>query len=116
MIYLDQNSATKFFLCIRLFNILRIIIIFPTLQKTFNSYIRAALSVYKVYLSFFGLMLFYSVFGLYLFYGLEENRCRASETPPPGQTIWEPLLVEFPSYCGDWQCDIGFLFIEIFFP
>ena len=108
MIYLDDYKETNFFLCIRLLNPLRIIIIFPSLQKTLNNFLKALLAIYKIFLSLFGLMLFYSLFGLYLFYGLEDNRCRISEFPAQNQTEYPLIMDFFPSLCGNWQCIQGY--------
>ena len=112
MIYLDENQGieiqkTTFFICIRLLNPLRMIILFTSLQKTLNDFIKAVLAIYKTFLSLLVLMLFYSLFGLYLFYGLEENRCRITPTPLINQKDWPVVFNPFPSYCGDLQCDQG---------
>jgi len=104
MIYVDSQEGMTFFLCIRLLNPIRIIIIFPLLQKTLNSFLKALIDIYKVFLSLLCLMLFYSLFGLYLFYGLEENRCRSTSTPPPNSDIWHIANEPYPSLCGNWQC------------
>lgn len=109
MIYLEPNPGTTFFLCIRLFNLIRIIILFPLLQKTLNSFLKALVDIYKVFLSLLLLMLFYSLFGLYLFYGLEENRCRATEFPSQNSEVWPLAFQAFPTFCGDWQCEMGLL-------
>lgn len=52
MIYVNPEPNTSFFLCIRHFNILRMIILFPALQKTLNSFLKAFLAIYKIFLGF----------------------------------------------------------------
>ena len=81
--------------------------LFRPIKKNLTNIVKALVSVSNYFISVFGLMLFYAVVGLYLFYGLEENRCR--ETPMPEHGEW--IAIEsIESFCGSWQCNMGFYF------
>lgn len=124
MSYSHLETDSSFFLCIRHFNILRIIVLFPALQKNLNNFLKALVQIYKIfiglylkikffkfYLGFFVLLLFYSFFGLYLFYGLEENLCRESKVPLPNSNEWPVLHEMTPQFCGDSPCEKGYFFL-----
>lgn len=124
MSYSFLETDTSFFLCMRHFNILRIIILFPPLQKNLNNFLKALLQIYKIFIGtlvkivniylikgFFVLLLFYSFFGLYLFYGLEENLCRETKVPFPNSDEWPVLPGMYPQFCGDLPCEKGYFYL-----
>ena len=54
-------------------------------------------------------MIFYSILGLHLLKGMDENRCRMSETPI--NNTW-PFDETIKNFCGEWECPAEYLKIS----
>ncbi|KAL4496080.1 hypothetical protein ABPG72_015502 [Tetrahymena utriculariae] len=93
------------------FRILTIFRLFPVLKKKVYAFFGSFKHLGKTFFPLICVIIFYSVIGISFFRGLIESRCRLTEHPEEGQTIWEidesvhlPCgVVSCPthSYCGN---------------
>lgn len=113
MTYVPDNPLHELFMVIRILGPIRILNLYEPLKKTLNSFLKALTAVYKIWMAIFALMFFYALVGMYFFYGLEENRCRTSEHPHENSNHWE-IVEESFSFCGNWNCEEGYLIFCLF--
>ncbi|KAL4468536.1 hypothetical protein ABPG74_005039 [Tetrahymena malaccensis] len=85
------------------FRILTIFRLFPVLAKKVNAFFGSFKHLGKTFFPLICVIIFYSVIGISFFRGHIESRCRLTEHPEEGQTIWE-IDENVPLPCGVASC------------
>lgn len=101
MAYLPDSAVTAVAGCLRILRNYLIVIFIKPITKNMNSLLHSLPNLMKTYMSMITLMVFYSILGLHLLKGMDENRCRISQSPLNG--TW-PADESIRNLCGEWEC------------